>query len=739
MATRKKIASTWYNSRIVIKEQPLSRLLILLSLVLLLAAFLAGCTQTLETASPVNENVPQAEPTTAPQIEGDISPTSTQRVANTAEKTEEVDSEIPQEITSTLEFTPTPLPIVLREIPEDFNWKELPIQPEINEHAFEIYEHGISLGRNPEHVSVIGDCQAIPFVFLGRYGLSQYTLSGTDTRLEPMIDTLRDSFEREGAAVRGGFTAAAVLSPVRSDPDLCIPGENPLECEWRIHNPSIAFINLETWREEGTVERYELYLQKIVEFTLEQGTLPIIIIKADKAESETHVINPAMARVAYQYNVPIINFWQAVQYIDNRGIDPDRDGFHLSEEGYHLKEILALRTLYDVWSPYQDEPQATPLPSPTPTATPVPVKPELDVPNFQCKDNCLYYDLFVQSDTGVEPEGIYEFNLDTLEKNLIAENVALMDMSADKNLFLVTRDSELYLVNRTERTTSLVLENLAPFSELNAYFTADQSYIISLVEENLQTQIVLINTSTLSISDRILPEENPIKLLRSPEASTLYFEAGSCTALHFCKTDSIHSVDPERGIENKIEDKERLVISPNGESMAFRDPQYADEINYYHNPILLYEEIETGIPSRRLFTFTHPGGFMVHPEITEYVYSPDSAQIFVLQDAYSDYFEKSVGLYLYVEDLEKRLVLNYGMLKGAYGSLSPIPVWSPNGEEMILLLINTENDRDFTFELYRKDMLNRFSEFEALMEPQELEGYGYPGHAFWIQENRNEE
>ncbi len=718
------------------KAFPFPRRILIWSL--LFVVILTACQPVGQTSAPLDQKIEDSTHTpTAIIAEESPSPTPETLPENPGEANLE-DEALP-EFTQTPANTATPLPIVLQEIPEGFNWKQLPIQPEINQHAFDIYEHGLSLGRDPAHISVIGDCQAIPFVFLGRYGLSQYTLSGTDTRLEPMIEMYRDSFEREGAAVRGGFTAAAVLSPVRADPDLCMPGENPLECEWRINNPSIAFINLETWREEGTVDRYELYLQKIVEFTLAQGTLPILIMKADKAEAETHVINPAMARVAYQYDVPIINFWQAVQYIDNRGIDPDRDGFHLSEEGYHLKEILALRTLYDIWSVYQNEPKATPLPSPTATVTPtpVPVKPELDLPNFQCENDCLYYDLFTQSASGLVSEGIYEFNLDTLEKSLIAEGVALMDVSLDQTLFLVTRGSELFIIDRDAGTSELVIENLSRFSELNAYFTADQNTIVALTAHNNQNQILLIDTVSLQMTATVDPELNPIKLLKYPDATDIYFEAGSCTALHFCTTESIHHIETNTKRETIIEAKERLVFSPDGSSMAFRDPQYADQINYYHNPILLYEEIETGIASRRLFTFSHPGGFMVHPEITEYVYSPDSSRIFVLQDAYSDYFEKSVGLYLYLEDLDNRIVLDYGMLKGAYGSLSPIPVWSPNGEEMILLLINTENDRDFTFELFRKDMLNRFSEFEALMNPQSLDGYGYPGHAFWIQEETN--
>ncbi len=718
------------------KEHSNSRLSIIL--ILLMAAFLAGCSQT-DAPQLTNESNPLISTATSASSENvENTPTLTSADETVSSPDNE---EIPvTQFTATPAITPTPLPIVLRDVPDDFNWKELPILPEINQNAIDIYEHGLSLGRDPNHVSVIGDCQAIPFVFLGRYGLKQYTLSGTDTRLEPMITAFRDSFERKGAAVRGGFTAAAILSPVRADPDMCMPGENPLECEWRIHNPSVVFINLETWREEGTVDRYELYLQKIVEFTLEQGSLPIIIMKADKAESETHVINPAMARVAYQYDVPIINFWQAVQYIDNRGIDPERDGFHLSEEGYHLKEILALRTLYEVWSLSQTETQATPMPSPTPTITPtsMPVKPSLAYPSFTCTENCLYYDLFVQSTGGIKPEGLYEFDLDTLEKRLIAKDVALMDVSNDQNMFLITKANELFLVDRVKHTSTLILENLYPFSTLNAYFDKDASLIVALAGKDNQQQIVLIDTTSLKVIQEIQTINTPVNLLKYPDASNVFFEAGLCSALHFCTVETIHQINTSTNAETTIEAKERLVFSPNGKSMAFRDPQYADEINYYHNPLLLHEDVEEGILSRRLFSFPHPGGFRVHPEITEYVYSPDGSNLFVLQDAYSDYFEKSVGLYFYLENLELRIVLEYGKLEGAYGSLSPIPVWSTDGEELILLLINTENDRDFTFELFRRDMLNRFSEFEQLMEPQTLDGYGYPNHAFWTKEDASE-
>jgi len=306
--------------------------------------------------------------------------------------------------------TPTPQPIPTRAMPADFNWKDLPAQPEISANALAIYERGLAMGRNPKNISIVGDCQAIPYVFLGKYGIKQYTLD-TDYYLEPMIAFYRASFAREGYAVRGGFTAAGVLSPVQADPKACQPGETPLECEWRIQNPSIAIINLETWLVDGTVDRYESYLRRIVEFSIQHGTLPILITKADMAESKVPVINPAMARIAYEYDIPIVNFWHAAQFLDNHGLDPSREGFHLSTAGYDLKQKLTLFTLYDIWKAERPDLRVSAQPTePVPvTTTAQPETTTLPAVKFQCAANCLYFDLFTSSprwvDAGGHPRG----------------------------------------------------------------------------------------------------------------------------------------------------------------------------------------------------------------------------------------------------------------------------------------------------------------------------------------------
>ncbi len=217
--------------------------------------------------------------------------------------------------------------------------------------------------------------------------------------LEETVQQFRGSFDRDGQAVRGGFNVASVLSPLWSDRQACQKGENPLECEFRMWRPSIAIISMETWFPGRTAETYEDYLRQIVEFTLAHKTVPILATKADNTEGN-HTINLAVARVAYEYDLPLWNFWLAVQPLEGHGLDwaRDKDGFHITVEAWDRRSFTALQAIDAVWkmlnSPIaafptdseSDQVEAAPQPTFTPTPiettpptlhpTPLPVTPE---------------------------------------------------------------------------------------------------------------------------------------------------------------------------------------------------------------------------------------------------------------------------------------------------------------------------------------------------------------------------
>lgn len=219
-------------------------------------------------------------------------------------------------------------------------WMSLPIIPEVSQNARMIYQRGLELGNNPHAFSKIGDCQSISTYFLSYFDRSGFYNLGDYSSLQETIDWYAGSFSRDSLAVKGGFNAAAVLSPLRADPKQCNPKENPIACEFRGHRPSLVIISLEEWW-AGHPENYEAYMRQIIEYSIQQGVVPIIATKADNLEGN-NLINQTIANLALEYDIPVWNFWLAVQPLPNHGLiafnsSGEVDLFHLTHsEGYYF-------------------------------------------------------------------------------------------------------------------------------------------------------------------------------------------------------------------------------------------------------------------------------------------------------------------------------------------------------------------------------------------------------------------
>lgn len=228
--------------------------------------------------------------------------------------------------------TATPAPIATsarKDLLPANAWKDMPAVPaDISERARAIYEYGIYLGNDPTHFSVIGDCQNVSSYFMSVFdNPGEYNLGPEYSHLQPTIDYYSGSFSRTSLAVKGGFNAAAVLSPLRSDPKSCNKNESPLDCELRTWRPSIVIVSMETWWSEKPAEEYDKYMRRVLDRIIETGALPIIATKADNLEGD-HLINATVAQIAHDYEIPLWNFWAAVQPLPNHGLSSDN--FHLT-------------------------------------------------------------------------------------------------------------------------------------------------------------------------------------------------------------------------------------------------------------------------------------------------------------------------------------------------------------------------------------------------------------------------
>ena len=110
---------------------------------------------------------------------------------------------------------------------------------------------------------------------------------------------------------------------------------------------------------------FETELQQIVERLLQAEVVPILSTKADNLEGN-YRINTIIARLAYKYNLPLWNFWRAVQPLPAHGMQADHE--HLTyafsdfsnpinfQYAWPLRNLTALQVLDSVYRGVTSQP-----------------------------------------------------------------------------------------------------------------------------------------------------------------------------------------------------------------------------------------------------------------------------------------------------------------------------------------------------------------------------------------------
>jgi hypothetical protein len=306
-------------------------------IVTILAFFGSGCSQIQEISQSTN----------TPNFDQGVQSTQTIPSANpspTIFKLTETPSSVstaglPPQPTPTFTITPTLAPEA---------WKSMPVIPTLSGQAIQIFRSGLQMGRNPHAFSKIGDCEARTTWFLSDFDASEtaYNL-GEYTNLKETINYFSGSFGRLSLVAKPGFTAASVLVPLWADPAFCNSNETPLACEYRLNNPSFSLIMLGT-NDVANPDTFEPNLRAVIDATISEGILPVLVTKADNLEGDFS-LNATIAKLAYEYDIPLWNFWLAVQPLPNHGLDPD--GAHLTwstndfSDPAHLQEAWPVRNL----------------------------------------------------------------------------------------------------------------------------------------------------------------------------------------------------------------------------------------------------------------------------------------------------------------------------------------------------------------------------------------------------------
>lgn len=254
---------------------------------------------------------------------------------------------------------------------DDIDLEALPIIPTMTETALAVYEAGQALGNDAYRFSKIGDCMTASEEFLTPFASPDYDLSEY-AELQHVIDYFsvpaRDeldaanSFGIIGLGTTSGMNTATLSDPLFSDPTYCDANEGSLTCEYRVSKSAFALIML------GTndvmffdVDDFDFAMRNIVLDTIEAGIVPILYTFPTRPEfpEKVEMFNRVIARIAADYDLPLVNLWLAIADLPDRGVDAD-DPIHLSQPtdhrtgvldadslqyGYNMRNLITLQTL----------------------------------------------------------------------------------------------------------------------------------------------------------------------------------------------------------------------------------------------------------------------------------------------------------------------------------------------------------------------------------------------------------
>lgn len=221
------------------------------------------------------------------------------------------------------------------------NWQSWPIVPEFTAGAKAIYLRGQEAGRNAKAFSKAGSCESSATWFLQDFdkGPEWFTL-GDYAKLAPTITYFAGSFGRTSLAAHDGARVSTLFTALWADRTICEVNETPLDCEVRIHNPAFIIISLGS-NDIDDPEKFENEMRELIQKTIAHDVVPILSTKADDLEGGG-ANNRALAKLALEFDIPLWNFWAAVQSVPNGGLD--WDGAHLSWSGNFFDEPGGLDT-----------------------------------------------------------------------------------------------------------------------------------------------------------------------------------------------------------------------------------------------------------------------------------------------------------------------------------------------------------------------------------------------------------
>lgn len=556
--------------------------------------------------------------------------------------------------------------------PDD--WRDWPVVPSVTAGAIQIYQRGQAMGLDLHAFSKVGDCQSIKAAFMGyfddptRYNLGSYPY------LQDTIDNFKGHFNTDGQAVRGGANAAWELSPLWADPHACLPGENPLQCELRITRPIIVIVRMEIWWNGRTTAQYEILMRQILDTIIAHGAVPVLATKADNMEGDNS-INLTTAKLADEYDIPLWNFWAAVQSLPAHGMEtnpPHNDGFHISTTAWSVQSFTALQALDSVWKGLlKASPAAPNTPTLIPSSTPGSLATIISPPQSEAipgtdttpigGTNTIVFGLEQREGEGYKNLGVYTLYVDDrLTRQIFGADIQYQSASPDGRYLLVNQGAYLYRTNVDGADPVLITRSLF-FSGKHAAIWTRDDLIAAILTNGPAVGITLFTPSGTKVSSLTNLGANPIEVFPGSLSTKIYWADGTCTAPGVCKSNSVWVSNPTSGFSANLTGLAGPQMAPDDKTLVASDDSPSEQST------LVFSDPDGSNPRQ----YHLPG-----TQLLDYTWDPTSSKVAAVVAMVDSYSGKTAGNRNFLVDPRTLSISEYS----SSALLHPLLLWSPNGD-----------------------------------------------------------
>lgn len=244
----------------------------------------------------------------------------------------------------------------------------------VSSNARTIFLDGLAKGNLPHSFTRVGDSITAAPQFLTQIGSGNYQL-GDYGYLADAISFFSgpngrgaNPFLASSLAARNGWGTTSILDPSNADPNVCRPGETPLECEYRLVKPSVALIMVGTNDSGGLdIGTFQANLQIMVETSISMGVIPVLSTIPPKhynpaTDGRVAEFNQVIIATARGYDIPLWDYGLTMRNMSGEGLaldgvhpssPPDGGNTIFDEEhlqyGFPVRNLTALQVLDALW------------------------------------------------------------------------------------------------------------------------------------------------------------------------------------------------------------------------------------------------------------------------------------------------------------------------------------------------------------------------------------------------------